>query len=177
MDRPPPSPRAVDTARLRALERALDGAALWGLEIDLRYRVLGATFEVPPPVHPDSEVGDPRLQILLFPVGEVKASLRREDREGSVHVETFTPDQLVDVVDSFGGAPVSAPLFNQPDPSGSWPPELSLQGSTVAADGFSHSLTVQLEGEGGRRFGLRATFDAVRVHDARGGEVPLTRFA
>lgn len=169
------SPGAADADSLRTLEARLDGAALWGLEIDLRYRVLGATFELQDG-HPVGDRSDPRLQVLLFPVGEVKASLRRHDLEGRVHVEKFTSDQLVDVVDSFGGAEVSAPLFDQPDPSESWPPELSLEGRTIAPDGFAHSLTVALEGEGGRRFGLRVTFDGVRVNDADGNEIPLTRF-
>lgn len=176
MDQPERAAGAVDGDRLRALEQALDGAALLGIEVDLRYRVLAATFEPQPGNHPDGEVDDCRLQVLLFPVGEIKASLRRRDRAGAVHVETFTPDQLVDVIDSFGGATVDAPLFDQPDPSDAWPAELSLQGSTVAPDGTAHTLTVQLDGEGGRQFGLHATFDDARVHDATGDEIPLTRF-
>lgn len=172
-----PGVRPGEDGLLAALEQALDGAALWGLELDPRFRVLAATFEPTPDRHPLGAVEDPRLQALFFPVGEVKASLRRHLREGGVRVDTFTTDQLVDVVDSFGGASVTAPLFDQPDPSGEWPPELSLHGRSVAPDGYRRSLTLRLEGEGGRRFGFHATFDSVRVNDADGNEIPLSRFA
>lgn len=158
---------------LRALEARLDGAALWGLELDSRFRVLAATFEPRAEAHPRRDVPDRRLQVLFYPVGELKASLRRHDLEGGVHVETFTDEQLVDVVDSFGGVEVPAPFFDQPDPSEQWPPRLSLQGQSIAPDGTAHSLTLTLAGEGGRRFDFHVTFDAVRVMDPEGREIPL----
>lgn len=170
---------AVSADELGALDQALDGARLWGVELDTDYRVLAATFEPDADRHPREEVEDPRLQVLLFPVAEIAASLRRHEQTGEVRVETFEVDQLVDVVDSFDGARVDAPVLAAGErrlPTGPQGPELSLEGRSNAGDGLEHTFSVHLEGAGGRRLDLEATFDDVRVQDAAGQELPLVSF-
>lgn len=164
---------------LEAVDACLDDARLWGLELNTRYRVLAATFEPRPERHPRPDREDARLQVLLYPVAEIAASLRRHTRDGDVHVETFEVDQLVDVVDSFGGARVGVPLLSATGRSLESSPlggELSMEGRSQAGDGDTHVLSVHLEADGGRRLDLEATFDEVRVHDTDGQEIPLTAF-
>lgn len=158
----------IDGGRLAALERRLDGARLWGVEIDLRYRVAGVTFEVDPDRHPLGTMfaHDPRLQVLLFPVGRLTGSLRPAAASAPVPVAV---ERLVELVESFDGPRISAPLFDGPAPDlGSTP---SFSGSTSARDGWAHRFTVRLSDADGRSLILELTFDAVRVRTAAGEEV------
>lgn len=171
---------ATDRTVLEAIDACLDGARLWGLELNPRYRVLAATFEPRPGRHPRPGSDDPRVQALLYPVAAIAASLRRCTRNGEVYVETFEIDQLIDVVDSFGGARVDVPILTATDRQLVSPipdeGELSLEGRSQAGDGDTHLLRVHLEGDGGRRFDLEATFDEVLLNDAEGQEIPLAAF-
>jgi hypothetical protein len=129
------------------LEAVLDGAALWGMELDPRYRVLAATFEPVAANHAWGETSDRRLQVLCHPVSTILASLRR-DHDGGRELLAFTEEQLVDVVAAFDGAPVSTPLFGQPEPRpGTWGPRFSVEGRSTAPDGTSRTLTVSLRHE------------------------------
>lgn len=164
----------ADRAVLKALERVLDGAALWGLELDTRYRVLAATVEPSSGRHPYGPVPDRRLQLLLYPCSKILASLRSAPGDGHT-LETFEVDQLLEVVESFNGATLSLPLFDLPEPTpGEWGPEPSLQGASNTGDGTAHSLRLSLDGPGGRRFAFYASFDDVRVRDPNGRDVVLT---
>ncbi|MEX0831118.1 MAG: hypothetical protein WD007_00830 [Nitriliruptoraceae bacterium] len=126
---------------LSQLERAFDTAAVWGLEIDTRYRVFAATlvvsadFAAALPAPPQSD--DDRIQVLLYPVSTILASLREGDT-----VLTFTQEQLVDVASAFGGARLTSPIFGRLEPQlGAWAPTWSLEGRSNAPDGRATTAT------------------------------------
>jgi DNA helicase HerA-like ATPase len=159
---------------LAALDAALDGAALLGLELDPRYRVLAATLEPSADDTPwDLDVADRRVQVLLFPVSTILASLRQTSADGRTVVRRFADEQLLDVVSAFDGAPVSAPLFGRPEPRpGEWGPPWSLEGRSTAPDGRRRTVTFQLR-HADLALDLFARFDDVEVKDAAGAPLPL----
>lgn len=166
---PPPS-----GPQLSALEDAFDGARLWGLELDLRYRVLAATLEPVEgraPWSRDLEVADRRVQLLCFPVSTILASLRRTE-DGAQELLTFTDAQLVDVVATLGGPPVTSPLFGRPEPRpGLWAPRFSLEGRSSAPDGIRATVTFEVTADD-LTLQLFARFDDVEVRDADGSTLP-----
>jgi hypothetical protein len=157
---------------LGALEAVLDGAALWGLELDPKFRVLAATFEPTPERYPWGATDDRRIQVLCFPVSTILGSFRRE-LPTETELLSFTEAQLVDVVAAFDGATVTAPLFAQPEPRpGSWGPRFSLEGRSSAPDGVTTTLTIALRHED-LVLQLFARFDEVRVQDPAGQPLEL----
>jgi hypothetical protein len=163
----------AEAVALEQLERVLESAATWGLELDPRYRVLAATFEPTAERYPWGPVHDRRLQVLLFPVSTILASLRQREG-GRVVVRRFTDDHLLDVVAAFEGAPAEPPLFGRPEPRpGQWAPEWSLEGRSTAPDGNRRTVTVQLRRDD-LELDLFARFDDVEVKDATGVERSLT---
>lgn len=158
-----------------ALERlgaVLDWAALWGMELDTRFRVLAATFEPSLERYPWGESDDRRVQVLFFPVSTILASLRRLDEDEPALV-TFDVAHLVDVVAAFDGATVPPPLLGRPEPKpGEWGPRFSLEGRSTTADGTRNTLTVQLRTED-LELDLFARFDDAEVKDPAGEELPL----
>ena len=158
---------------LRTLDKGLDGACLWGLELDTRYRVLAGTVEPLAEHHPYGDAPDRRLQLLLFPCSIIRARLLRAGDDGKV-IERFEVGQLVDVVDRLDGAEMSGPVFDLPEPD--WGSEVSLRGESSAPDGRDHTFRVHLEGDGGRTLDLYATFDDVQVLTPEGEDVPIALF-
>lgn len=169
---------------LADLERVLDRAALLGLELDTRYRVLAATLEPTPDRYPwgsgvgGIEVVDRRVQLLVSPVSTILGSLRRQvtaDEGTRTEVYTFTDDQLVDVASAFDGAAVAGPVFDRPEPRpGSWAPEWSLEGRSTAGDGVAHTLTLSVrhdDGAGELALDVFARFDEVQVKDPFGTDL------
>lgn len=161
---------AVARGLLEALEHRLDGARLWGLELDVRYRVAAATFETSPdryPLGPRVPDEDSRLQLLLFPVGRVAGALLERAGEAP---RRFRIEQLLEVVSSFEGATVAAPLFDLPEPDlgGGF----SFTGTSSARDGWAHRLTVALRDPQRRLLVVTMTFDDVRLLTPDGQEVP-----
>ena len=65
----------MDDATRDWVDEVLDGATCWGAELDTTYRVLAVTVEPLPGRHPDGDVDDPRLQVVLHPCSEVTARL------------------------------------------------------------------------------------------------------
>lgn len=167
---PPPG----DRGSLDALGAALDGARLWGLELDLRYRVLAATVEPRQPAAfgiPGAD--DPRLQMLCFPVSTILAALRRKGDDGSWHALTFTDDQLLDVVASLDGPRLSAPLFGEPEPLlGAWGPRFSLEGRSSAPDGTRSTLTIRVQADD-LELDVFVRFDDVELKDVEGRDVAV----
>lgn len=152
------------------LERALEGAALWGLELDPRYRVLAATIEPLADAGPWELPEDRRIQLLCFPVSTILASLRRTDVDPPEQI-TFDIEQLVDVSAGFGGAALEAPLFGRPQPApGEWGPAFSLQGGSSAPDGRTQTATFAVEDDEAR-LEVFARFDAFEVRDEQGEEL------
>jgi hypothetical protein len=159
-------------AELDVLEDVLEEASLWGLELDPRYRVLAATFEPTAERYPWGPSDDRRMQVLLFPVSTILASLRQRE-DGQVVVRRFADAQLVDVVAAFDGAPVASPVFGRPEPRpGQWAPEWSLEGRSTAPDGNRRTVTVQLRRDD-LELDLFVRFDDVEVRDATGHERSL----
>jgi hypothetical protein len=171
-------------ASLGDLDAVLDRAALLGIELDTRYRVLAATFEPVAERYPWAAgtggvvVVDRRVQVLLSPISTVLASFRRRVTTadgGRTEVYTVREDQLTDVVAAFDDAPAEGPLFGKPEPRpGSWAPAWSLQGRSTAGDGTAHTVTISVrhdDGGGELAFDLFARFDEVRVKDPFGTEL------
>jgi hypothetical protein len=157
---------------LDGLEQVLEGAALLGLELDPRYRVLAATFEPTADRYPWDATDDRRLQVLLFPVSTILASFRQREG-GRLVLRRFEDPQLLDVVAAFDGAEVTGQLFGQPEPRpGQWAPEWSLEGRSTAPDGRRRTFTVALR-DGDLELDLFARFDDVELKDATGRERDL----
>jgi hypothetical protein len=161
------------TDELGALEEALDGAALLGLELEPRYRVLAATFEPTAERYPWGEVADRRIQVLCFPVSTILVSLRRHV-DDKVVVQTFDIEQLLDVVIALDGAPVTAPLFGLPEPRPwKWGPEFSAQGRSTAPDGTRRTITLSPRTED-LELDVFARFDETEVKDPAGNPICIT---
>lgn len=162
---------------LGAIEELLDGAAVWGIELEPRFRVLGLTIE--PTVQAVEKAGltarvrgDARLQLACFPVSTILGSLRQQTTDGVVILQ-FTEAQLVDVVAAFDGARLPAPIFGVPEPRpGSWGPKFSLEGRSTAPDGVSATITVRLR-QDDLELDLFARFDEWRLLDAAGEHLNL----
>ena len=128
-----------------AFEPLADGAAVLGLELDPRYRVLAATLELDPDRDPWGDRDDHRVQLLCSPVSTILASLRRIDTDGTVHLLTFTEEQLIDVVAALDAPVITGPVFGQPEPRpGEWGPRFSMEGRSSAPDGTRMSLRLRL---------------------------------
>lgn len=152
---------------LESLDASLRGARLLGLELDVEYRVLAATVEGldghrSPGLAPAPDE-DRRRQVVWFPVGEVRAILRRVV-DGRGRVEQFGPDQLLAVVERLGTPTLGGPLFDGPaPPPQAWQPEPSFEGRSQAADGWAHRLTLALDGDDREHLLVTATFDDVEL--------------
>lgn len=158
---------------LRTLDKGLDGACLWGLELDTRYRVLAGTVEPLAEHHPYGDAPDRRLQLLLFPCSVIRARLVRTESDGRKVVERFEVGQLVDVVDRLDGAVMHGPVFDLAEPD--WGSDVSLRGESSAPDGRAHSFRVHLERDE-RSLHLYATFDDVQILTPEGDDVPISLF-
>jgi hypothetical protein len=90
-----------------AIGVALNEATLLGLEVDPNRRLAAATFSVltlPPEGPAPSDAG---VQMLFHPIGRVMAVLRERDSpDVEFAVVPFAIDQVLEVVQSFGGLPV-----------------------------------------------------------------------
>jgi hypothetical protein len=165
---------------IEELDQVLSGAGLLGLELDTRYRVLAATFELLPGRSPwvEGPDDDRRVQLLASPVSTVLASVRRVTDQRT-EVLAFTEDQLVDVVTAFDGAAVDGPLFGSPEPRpGSWAPQWSLEGRSSAPDGTGRTLTVSTraaDGDGRLELDLFARFDELQVNGPDGSTLQTFR--
>lgn len=157
---------------IAAAEQALRRGEVLGAELNPEFRVLAVT------VGPVADGGgewpvegdDPRLQLLLFPVGEFAASLRRRTSDG-VEILQFDPAQLPEIIALFDRAtPVVEPWVDRRPNRGEWGPRLSLQGNSPAPDGRRRHVWLALEDDD-LRLDLHATFDQVRVLDAAGSDL------
>lgn len=148
------------------IDHVLDGATCWGAELDTTYRVLAATVEPLPARHPDGDVADRRLQLVLHPCSEVAARLVH-DRTA---IEQFPVEQLVHVVDRLDGPVLSAPVVTADAPPLTG--DLSLEGAAkpIVQDGRTHAALFELEG-GDRRLTLRVTYDEAELRRPDGSTV------
>jgi len=153
-------------------EDALRHGEVHGVELDAGFRVLAVT------VGPVGDGGgewpsaddDPRVQLLLFPVGEFAATLRRTADDG-VEILQFDAEQLPQIVALFERAvPVVDPWPPDRPNRGEWGPRLSLHGNSAAPDGRRRHLWLAFE-EDDLRFDLHATFDELELRDAFGADL------
>lgn len=145
----------------------LDGAALLGLELEPRYRVLAMTIE---PAGRRQADDDARVQVLCFPVSELAALLRRTV-EGQPRIERFELEQLLAVVERLDAPPIERPSITRDAPDAAWP-EQSLLARSDAPDGTRHHLAFSVERDGAR-LDVRARFDDLRVRRPDGTDVDL----
>lgn len=148
------------------IDEVLDGATCWGVELDTTYRVLAATVEPLADRHPDGEVDDRRLQLVLHPCSEVAARLLHD---GST-VEQFTVEQLVMVVDRLDGPALHAPVVTADPPPLSG--ELSLEGAAKlnVLDGRRHAALFELAGAD-RTLVLRVSYDEAELRRPDGSTI------
>ena len=128
--------------------------------------MLAVTVEPTPGRHPDDDVEDPRLQLLLHPCSEIAARLVHD----GTAVETFGVSQLVAVVDRLDGPVLHAPVLTADAPPLTG--ELSLEGAANATvtDGRRHVARFDLAGEE-RTLVLRVTYDEVELRRPDGSSV------
>lgn len=156
----------IDPARVQT---SLDGALLWGIELEPTWRVLGVTLEPDPRAWPRPG-GDRRVQLLGFPVSTILASLRRSGDQGGA-VLTFAQEQLLDVSGAFAGASLELLRFGWPEPPpGDWGPAFSLQGRSSAPDGTRRTVTLRVAHDD-LTLDLFARFDDLELKDANGQPV------
>lgn len=149
----------VDRDHLRELLRT---GPIWGAEVDIRFRVLALTVEPGAEAHPHPGAGDRRLQVLLYPVSALAASLVEQTDDGPV-VRRFDETQLVEVVAAFDGAHTTTdPLPDRPVDLDALSPRLSLRGQATVGDGFRHHLHLHLPSDE-LALDLWASFDEVEV--------------
>jgi hypothetical protein len=140
----------------------LRSGAVWGAEVDLRFRVLALTVEPPADVHPDPTAADRRLQVVLHPVSRIAASLV-EDTDDGVVVRRFDETQLPDVVAALGGSVTTTdPLPGSPPDLDALAPRLSMRGESSTGDGTREHLHLHLVADD-LSLDLWASFDEVDV--------------
>ena len=161
---------------IHGLGAALNEATFLGAEVDASRHICGITLAVfsLPPDGPMPE--DPRVQILLQPVGRVAASLRHGQwDDAEAEVEPFAIDQLLEVVQSFHGRPIYGwEFFDTPDVEfAKWSRRLSLDWRGDP-DGMLHHLTLFQEGGDPERvLDLRIWFRDIQFRRPSGEEIPI----
>lgn len=165
--------------RSQAVEYMLDGARWLGAELDPRYRVLAVTVEPGAGRHPAETadavgdyrpVDDRRVQVLCHPVATILASLRRAGGDGT-QLLAFEHEQLPDVVNTVAGVRLRSPVLGQPEPPpGSWGPRFSMEGRSIAPDGVSQTLRIEVH-ERDLHVALFARFDVIELRDPTGAEL------
>lgn len=165
---------------MRDLGVALNEATLVGVEVSAKERGAALTFAVlalpsgdgPPP-------DDPRVRLILQPVGRIAASLRhgRWD-DPTAGIESFELERLEEVVASFEQQPMYGWRFlDVPDKDdfAMWASRLSLDWRSEPG-GTAHTLDLFQEWGGTRHLDLRFWFDDLRIFDRDRREVPLDEF-
>jgi hypothetical protein len=151
------------------LEERLEGALLWGIELEPRYRVLAATLELGPTQRADGDGGnaDGRVLLVAHPVATILASVRELDRDPPV-VRRFDVDQLPDVAAALGGGRLEGPIVGRPEPRrDAWGPGFGLEGRSSAADGTRTTVTLATAIDG-LRLDLFVRCDVVELRTAEG---------
>jgi hypothetical protein len=166
--------------QVELLNVALNEATLLGAEVETEQRAAAITLSVlslpeegPPPE-------DPRVQLLLHPVGRVCASLRHgrwDDAEAPV--EAFRIDELLAVLGRLGRHAVYGwEFFDVPEEKdfARWKDRLSLDWEAPGDEGRSHTLVLFQEADEAH-LDLCFWFDDLVVHAPSHEEIPLDEFA
>jgi len=178
----------TDLGTLRAdLNTALNEATLVSAvvdEVDRKARITLAVRTLPEEGPPSR---DPRVMIVLAPLGRICASLRDGRwNDAGAPVQPFVLPQLTDIVRSFHEQPIYGWDFIDSaaeDDYARWGQRLSLDVSLGSGDGLSHTLDLFQESATGseRHLDLRFWFDRLYVFKPSvSGElvpIPLEVFA
>jgi len=159
---------------------ALNEATLIGAEVAVEERRVSLTLAVlalPPGGEPPP--ADPRVQLILQPIGRIAASLRHGNSDDAgARVEDFELDRLADVVASFEQQPIYGWTFldvlDEDDFAG-WATRLSLDWRSEPG-GTSHTLDLFQEWGTSRHLDLRFWFDEVRIFGPDRREVAFADF-
>jgi hypothetical protein len=166
--------------RVELLNVALNEATLLGAEVETELHAAAITLSMlslpvdgPPPE-------DPRVQLLLRPVGRVCASLRhgRWD-DANAPVEPFRIDELLAVLGRVGGHAVYGwEFFDVPEEKdfARWKDRLSLDWEAPGDSGRSHTLVLFQEADKAH-LDLCFWFDHLVIYTASYEETPLDDFA
>jgi hypothetical protein len=163
----------------RGIGLALNESRLLGLELHPNRRVANATFSVlrlPPEGSPPE---DRRVQLVFQPVGHLAASLRLgywDDQDAPI--SKLTPDQLLSVVQSFGGSPIYGWQFVDVDDKvfNLWKDSLSLDYLSQPGGLDHHILLFQESSSPIRHLDIWIWFDELKVFDPSWNEILLAEF-
>ena len=163
--------------QIHGLGTALNEATLLGAEVSQERRLAAATFAVLTLPESGPSPQDRRVQLLFHNVGRVAASLRlgRWDNANAPK-QDFALEQLLSVVQSFGGLPVYGwEFFDIHDKSfPEWSDRLSLD--FIAPDSKPrHSVTLFQEGDN-RHLDICIWFDEFSVHSPSGVSIAVDEF-
>ncbi len=161
---------------------ALNEATLVGVDVSAEERRVSVTLAVlalpadsgPPP-------DDPRVQLILQPVGRIAASFRHGNWDDTdARVESFELDRLAEVVASFEQQAVYGWEFlDVPEEAdfASWRNRLSLDWRSEPG-GTEHTLDLFQEGtwDASRHLDLRFWFDELRIFGPNRLEVAFDDF-
>ena len=153
---------------------AMTEATLLGAEVNVEERLAAVTLAVFTLPEAGPVPQDRRLQFLLQGVGRVAASLRlgRWD-DPTARVEPFTIEQLLPVVQSFGGCAIYGWEFiDRDDDIARWADRLSLDWCAPEVP-VSHSVLLFQEGRN-RHLDLAIWFQTLRCFTPAMDEVALT---
>jgi hypothetical protein len=154
------------------LNVALNEATLLGLEVDRSRRLAGATFAVLSLPESGEVPSDRRVQMLFVNVGRVAARLTGPDRRGAVPISV---EQLLEVVQSFGGSPIHGWKFfdvehNPLEPSGAG------ESLDIELEGGSRAHSISLFQENGRRLDVCVWFEGIALRTPDGEDIDPDEF-
>lgn len=166
--------------QISAFGVALNEAALVGVEVAAEERWAAVTLAVlalPEGGGPAPE--DPRVQLILQPVGRIAASLRHGNwDDATARVELFHLERLAEIVASFEQQPVYGWEFlDVPDEDdfAKWEDRLSLDWRSQPG-GTAHTLDLFQEWGGSRHLDLRFWFDELHVFGPDRREIAFDDF-
>lgn len=156
---------------------ALNEATLLGVELDPRRRIAGATFCVVTLPEDGPEPEDCRVQLIFHPVGRIAASLRngRWD-DPNAEVVSFGVEELLSVVQSFGGLPIYGWEYIDVHESQleQWGDRISLDWRS-GSDGVAHSIGLFQDCRD-RFLDLCLWFDDLEIRDPTGNAITVESF-
>lgn len=164
----------------QALGVALNEATLLGLEVDAERRLAGATFAVLSlPADGGPMPKDARVQLLFSNVTRVAASLRGGRwNDLAAPVQPFALEDLLSVVQSFGGLPVYGwEFFDVADQAlQRWGDRLSLDWQSSEAITPQHDIGL-FQDAGERCLDVCLWFDELEIRLPTGAPMTLDDFA
>ena len=167
----------LSTEQIAGLNLALDEATLLGVEVRPDRCIAAATLAVLTLPEDGPSPADRRRQFRFSPVGRVVASLRNGTwDDDSLPAEAFTIEQLLPMVQSFGGCPIYGADFMDSETGFSrWSGRLSFD-FTCDSRATEHSITLCQEEGFERVLHIRLWFRDLQIRDALGNEIALDEF-